>query len=421
MQDVSNTYLRRYAWPGPLIDCPPAENTGIIVIIPVYNEPDLEKTILSLVQCAPAPCATEVIFVVNHPENSDEKIIQQSTSSVQLIEAWQQKSIHLTIHLIKAFDLPQKTAGVGLARKIGMDEAIRRFEYLNNKRGILVCLDSDCTCKSNYLTELHRHFEDTNINGCSVYYEHPVESPVGNQDSENEKISQSITVYELHLRYYVRAMKYAGFPFAYHTVGSSMAVTSDAYQKQGGMNKRKAGEDFYFLNNIFQLGGFVPIYSTTVYPSPRVSDRVPFGTGIAVKKIKDQDPDAYESYNPEIFDDFKVLNAGIHDLWHSDDIFSVIKTWPESVQGYAVQIDFAGQVTRIKQNTSEQETFRKAFYRWFDAFKSLKFVHFARDHYYPNIRIGQAASLLLQKSGLAPAISNKELLFQYRELERQFE
>ena len=35
-----------------------------------------------------------------------------------------------------------------------------------------------------------------------------------------------------------------------------MAVRADAYLRQGGMNRRKAGEDFYFLNKFMVLGGY---------------------------------------------------------------------------------------------------------------------------------------------------------------------
>src|SRR5213594_3575687 len=92
------------------------------------------------------------------------------------------------------------------------------------------------------------------------------------------KVAEAIAAYELHLRYYVRALRYAGFPYAHHTIGSCMAVRADVYKKQGGMNKRQAGEDFYFLQKIIPLGHFTDLTETKVIPSSRPSDRVPFGT-----------------------------------------------------------------------------------------------------------------------------------------------
>ena len=73
-----------------------------------------------------------------------------------------------------------------------------------------------------------------------------------------------------------------------------MAVRPEAYMKQGGMNRRKAGEDFYFLNKIMSLGGFGECAETTIYPSPRTSKRVPFGTGQAV--LRNVETKTYTTY-----------------------------------------------------------------------------------------------------------------------------
>ena len=40
--------------------------------------------------------------------------------------------------------------GVGLARKTGMDEAVRRFDIINNPEGVILSLDADCTVEHNY-------------------------------------------------------------------------------------------------------------------------------------------------------------------------------------------------------------------------------------------------------------------------------
>jgi len=129
-----------------------------------------------------------------------------------------------------------------------------------------------------FFAEIEKHFEQhSNTPGCSIYFEHPI---AGNEFEAN--IYEGIINYELHLRYYYQALKYCGLQYAFHTVGSSMVVRSSAYQKQGGMNKRKAGEDFYFIHKIIALGNFSELNSTVVYPSPRISDRVPFGTGKAI-------------------------------------------------------------------------------------------------------------------------------------------
>ena len=50
------------------------------------------------------------------------------------------------------------------------------------------------------------------------------------------------------------------------------------------MNRKKAGEDFYFLQKLFDAGHFSECNTTRVIPSPRPSDRVIFGTGPAIRE-----------------------------------------------------------------------------------------------------------------------------------------
>ena len=45
-----------------------------------------------------------------------------------------------------------------LARKIAMDEAVRRFDQIGHTKGIIACFDADSLCDDNYLIELEEHF-----------------------------------------------------------------------------------------------------------------------------------------------------------------------------------------------------------------------------------------------------------------------
>ena len=48
-------------------------------------------------------------------------------------------------------------------------------------------------------------------------------------------------------------MKYARSPYAFHTIGSTMAVSANHYAKVRGFPKREAGEDFYLLNKLAKV------------------------------------------------------------------------------------------------------------------------------------------------------------------------
>ena len=45
--------------------------------------------------------------------------------------------------------------GVGLARKTGMDEAVRRFNSIDKPEGVILNLDADCLVEQNYFVSVY--------------------------------------------------------------------------------------------------------------------------------------------------------------------------------------------------------------------------------------------------------------------------
>ena len=244
---------------------------------------------------------------------------------------------------------------------------------------------------------------------CSIYFEHPLEGELA------PEIYEAIVAYELHLRYYVQALRFAGFPHAYHTIGSSMAVRARAYMEQGGMNRRRAGEDFYFLHKMMPLGGFTELNSTAVYPSPRPSDRVPFGTGRGVSDWLQQP--GKRTYPLQAFDDLRVFLQPVRSLMTQPDL----RAAPASIRTFLAEQDFESALAEIRGHTSTAAAFCKRFFRWFDGFRAMKFVHHARDHFYGEEEVEVASAGLLARLGRSPArASTKELLLACRQVDRGF-
>lgn len=391
----------------------------MVVVIPCFNEPDLLKALKALEWCDKPRFSVEVIVVINsgegHPQNIKEQ--NQLTFENALSWAYARQSDHLKFHFIRVESLPQKQAGVGLARKIGMDEAVMRFELVKHD-GIIVCFDADSVCEPNYLVELENHFKKNSKSpGCSIYFEHPL---VGD---EPDQIYRAITGYELHLRYYNQALRYCSLPYAYHTIGSSMAVRSSAYQKQGGMNKRQAGEDFYFLHKIIALGDFTELNSTCVIPSPRVSDRVPFGTGRAIGDFLKKNEHHYYTYSLRSFELVKKITASIS-LFYEHDVNDVLEKLGLNAEEKKALIHFFEiekltiALPSIRKNSPNTSRFVQRFLVWFDAFRVLKLVHYLRDHLYPDAPVADMACDLLSRQGIAMKNDARDLLLRYRELDR---
>lgn len=405
MTKATDAYFARFGFGGRQIHAPAPAGLTLSVVIPCFNEPNLVATLESLRRCDPPKSVFEIIVVVNAPAGAPHSVLAQNRKTLEAARAWIGEA-RFPVHLIEACNLPPRHAGVGLARKIGMDEALRRFDDVRMlDSGVMVCFDADCTCAPNYLCAVDEHFGTRPESpACGIYFEHPLEGELP------PEVYEAITEYELHLRYYVQALRYAGFPHAYHTIGSSMAMRARAYMEQGGMNRRQAGEDFYFLHKLIPLGGFTELKSTTVFPSARASNRVPFGTGRAVSEWRGE----MKTYPLQAFEDLRVFLATVPALRSQE-----LQNTPESVRTFLSEQNFAEALSEIRRHTTSAEAFVKRLYRWFDGFRAMKFIHHARDRFYGEEEVAIAAAKLLGRLGVnATAKTECELLEVYRKLER---
>ena len=414
MRSVAAVYFDRFNHREIELNSPVPSNLELIVVIPSHNEPDLLESLHSLKEAfVPIGVSVEVITVINHGVNTDSDIVKQNETTVVQANRFSLENSceSITFNTIEVFDMPPKKAGVGLARKIGMDEALNRFSKIN-KDGIIVCFDADSLCESNYFEAIISHFKKhPKTPGCSIHFEHPLEGNCHTFEEYN-----AIMLYELHLRYYKNAQQYTGLPFVFHTIGSSMAVRAAAYAKQGGMNKRKAGEDFYFLNKIIQLGNFTELNTTTVIPSPRVSDRVPFGTGKAVGEIVSSNQVGVQTYNFRIFTELKAF---VYEVLISDKNLNTSKLCG-LINQFIEEKELRLKIDEIAKNANSDKAFITRFFKVFDAFWIMKYVHFSRDNFHKQVSVLAASNELLLELGVIdqPLKTELEALIKFRILDK---
>ena len=383
-RDAIPSYLSKNANYPALISASVDAALSIVVVIPCYNEPAITDTLDSLANCNAVPIKVEVIVVVNQGEDVDQTIHQQNQKSIAEINTWTASTKFFDLYPILIENVPAKKAGVGYARKTGMDEAVRRLAQSESNHQIILCLDADSMVSVNYFHSVYNYFvEHTKCPAASIHYAHPL-------DNTDPKVNQAILEYELHLRYYVLAQRWSGLDYAYQTVGSSMAVRMQDYVAQGGMNTRKAGEDFYFIHKFTHHAAFGNITKTTVIPSARISDRVPFGTGRAMQTLMNAE-EPLSTYAPQSFAAVAKLVYQLPQLYKGEEIKS-----SEPMSFFLGNHNYKKKMEELRNNTADYAAFRKRFFRWFDAFLCMKFLHFSRDQFNPNIPIVEAAQWLNQ-------------------------
>ena len=377
-----------------------------IITIPVYDErwaslrPVLESLILG---CSSRHA--EVLILVNYKTTDPNSVKNASLSIYNEIEAYIKSNEETNIHLyVEIIELNSKKAGVGLARKLIMDGAYLRFLEANTN-GIIICLDADTKVQEGYLDAILQSFEeDPCFEAGSIDFAHDINS-VSNRQRD------AIIFYEAHLRYFIGMQRHISLPYAYQTVGSAMAVRAFAYAKEGGMPTKQAGEDFYFLHKYSKTWNLRDIAATTVLPSSRVSQRVPFGTGKAIQQYMRRETNSGKSYHPEAF---MILGRFLRrielTLVNEDEIKDYSVEYPASLIQFFNNIGYHKELNSIKNSTADKLGRIKKWYTWFDAFRLMKYLHHMRDSDYPDMDIEDCLAYYFKLKQTRNAINKTEQL-----------
>jgi hypothetical protein len=297
-------------------------------------------------------------------------------------------------------EIPERDGGVGTARKIGMDAALTILDGRGPGGGVISCLDADTLVEENYLYAVCNHFFDTRNAAAVARYAH--------QRPDDLDLLSAICCYEIYLRAYVMGLSFAGSPYAFHAIGSTMACTAQAYVDVRGMNRRVAAEDFHFLNKLAKIGSIGVIETTTVFPSPRPSDRVPFGTGRRVLRFMTGSADEYRLYDPRIFAILREWLAGMEDDPDrgSEAILTAARKIQPGLKAYLDLSRFAIDWPVIRRNCPDVEHLRRQFHVWFDGLKTLRLVHHLSRSVFPPVPMFEGLKGLLEQMGQAiPSIA----------------
>ncbi len=390
---------------------------GMVIVIPAFLEKDyIEHCLQSLINADVTATKVGVIVVVNSSEEASEEIVAEQEELYRQVSdfAVENSSRQIIIAPLKLFNIKRKHFGVGYARKAGMDQAVLKLYNSGRLNGAIVSLDADSTVASNYFKELDTYFDDDDNSGCSIRFEHPLEG------SLIPELYDAIAQYELHMRYYKFALSETGFPYAFHTVGSSFALRATQYVRAGGMPSKQAGEDFYLIQKVVQMGGYGELNATCVYPSARPSARVPFGTGPSVRRMV-EDKSEYTTYNPEAFHDMKKLfdiSESLYKVSLSElDVY--IASMPERLKDFLIQDDFLNEVVALSKNCASQKVFNRRFFELFNAFKVVKYLNYVHGTMLQKVPISNAAMLLLDEinAEIPEFADTKTLLKVFREIE----
>ncbi len=250
----------------------------LYVAIPAMDEEEsLPKTLLDL-SCQQCNIAFEVHVCVNQSESywdipEKRRICESNSRLLHYLHHSAPLPVRVLDYSSPGKGWQGKNGGVGMARKILSDNIMAQAA----PEDILVSLDADTGVPEGYLQAVADFFDKhPKMAAVALPYYHPLGS--------DEQQNRAILRYELYMRNYAINLMTIDSPFCFTALGSAIAVRIGALRKIGGFPPLKSGEDFYLLQKLRKMSVIGLYCDTCVYPSPRYSSRVVFGTGPALLK-----------------------------------------------------------------------------------------------------------------------------------------
>ena len=388
-------YIARYLEPEGRAIQKVGRTFGHAIVIPAYDEGDnLFRTLRSI----PSGPLGEVltVLVVNAPADAPQSAHLRGQQLIeQLSQEYKTGIIQAGPPCLRWFGHPRgalvcvdrtgpdslpKGQGVGLARKIGCDIALQLHAQGNLRSPWIHTTDADVELPADYFERIPVAL-DADMPAALIYpFWHRCESP--------PELADAMHRYEVFLRYYVLGLADAGSPYAFHTLGSTLAVHSLAYAKVRGFPRRAAGEDFYVLNKLAKVGAILQLDGAPLMIRGRSSHRVPFGTGAALKQILAGAArgEGYRIYPPEVFLHLKICLAALEllsaDRGREDPIHylrAAARIHP-GVDAQQLHEELAGlgylsAVRHAEKISRDSLTMSRHLHTWFDGFRTLKLIH----------------------------------------------
>ena len=388
-------YIARHLEPEGRALEPPSMTFGHAIAIPAYDEGDGVLTTLRSIP--PGPLGKVLsILVVNAPADAPQSVHLRSEQLIgQLRREYASEFVRRGPSHFHWFGHPKgallcvdrtgprslpKGQGVGLARKIGCDIALQLHARGKLTSSWIHTTDADVELPSAYFERLPVALNADTPAALLYPFWHRIESP--------PELADAMHRYELFLRYYVLGLAYAGSPYAFHTLGSILAVHCLAYAKVRGFPRRDAGEDFYLLNKLAKVGPILQLDGAPLMIRGRSSHRVPFGTGAALKRIlaASAKGEPYRVYAPDVFLQLKMSLAAL-ELFCADcgreDAIGYLKAAgrmhggldAQQLHSELVNLGYLSALRHAQRVSRDSATMLRHLHNWFDAFRTLKLIH----------------------------------------------
>lgn len=385
-QSAISKYLKSYAESDCIAFADLKSKYNYVIVIPCCNE---DSDFLHTVFKENKESSILVILVVNSPYNHENSVRWQKSNrnmieylrseasqikvfseSGSLLKFSDQYDVILVDRNSKGLQLNSKSA-VGMARKIGCDIALKLIAEKIIETPWIYSTDADVVLPEFYFCKSVQNAEKNSA--VVLDFAHY---------TDDDELKSRQWLYDFKIRYYHSGIVSAGSRYDYIPLGSTLIVNMQSYAEVRGFSKRSAGEDFYLLNKLNKIKPVKYLRNElTVKIRSRISDRVPFGTGPALAKMSELNSlHDYCYYNPQCFLYLKKWNHFLNSLWNNNGL-RINKPDDRILSGLYQQLQCEKYFEKSYKQITSAQKWQDYLFHWFDAFRTLKAVHYFDDKF----------------------------------------
>ena len=378
----SAQYRDRYAEPesGLAAFCP--DSFDVVMVVPVCAE---SATFVDGYRAAASGAGRLlVIAVLNGRIGADESVHALNARCMRELSArfslrplesggWLGHDASMSMLVVDRFTtnrrLPPRQ-GVGLARKVGADIALELIVQRRVRHPFVAMTDADTHLPEDYFGRLAELEPDCSAAVFPFWHE-----PMG-----EHHVDRATALYEIRLRYIQRGLQWANSPYAFHTVGSTIAVHALSYAQVRGVPRREAAEDFYLLGKLSKLRPVARVKGKPVRIRSRISRRVPFGTGAETARLTGGE--GLELYHPDCFAAIRDATRCLQCVSESPNRSAreLLAQLNPLVKGFLESQGALAAWPKLCEQSPTPLAQLRRLHDWFDGFRTLKLIHHVRHH-----------------------------------------
>lgn len=335
------------------------------IAIPAMDELDYLPVTLDALSKQDTRLPFEVYVCVNQPDeywNHPERqtVCKNNQKLLEFLHSYKSLTLHILDFASPGLGWKGKKTGVGFARKVLFERILSECD----PKDIIISLDADTTFGTYYLQSVADRFErNPEMTAMSVPYYHPL-------NGGDEIRDKALLRYEIYMRNYAVNLLKISSPYGFTALGSAIAMRACSLKKIGNITPYQSGEDFYLVQKFCKMGGLSLFNTECVYPAGRYSDRVPFGTGPAMKLGAEGIWDSYPIYHFSFFTSIQEAYGKLRELYENN--ISVMENdFLRFLQKENQKPDIWQD---IRENVSDFQHFVKAFHQKADGLRILQFV-----------------------------------------------